>query len=64
MILERRHQIGVSGVIQATGLVALIGFIYRHFGPGAQGPVTSSAVAILVAGVFLLFWSMSLRARR
>jgi hypothetical protein len=50
-------------VIQATGLVALIAFIYRHFGPQAQGPVTASAVAVLVGGVFLLLWPMSLKTR-
>jgi hypothetical protein len=63
MILERRHQIGASGVIQGAGLVVLIGFIYRHFGPGAPGPVTPAVMAILAAGVFLLLWPMSLKAK-
>jgi hypothetical protein len=54
---------GASGVIQAVGLVALIGFIYRHFGPQAQGPVTPSVVAVMATGVILLLWPMSLKTR-
>jgi hypothetical protein len=63
MIPARRHQIGVSDVVQFTGLMVLIGFIYRNFGPDAPGPVTPSAVAVLVAGVVLLLWPMRLKSR-
>jgi len=50
-------------VIQGIGLLVLVGFIYRHFGPEAQGVVTPSAVAVLAAGVFLLLWPIRLSAR-
>jgi hypothetical protein len=64
MMPIRRHQIGAVGVVQTTGLAALIVFIYRHFGPEAQGPVTPSVIAVVVVGVFLLIGSSLFSAER
>jgi hypothetical protein len=63
MIPARRHQIEALAVIQVTGLMVLIGFIYRNFGPEAAGPVRPLTVAILVGGMLLLLWPMSLKSR-
>jgi hypothetical protein len=63
MMPERRHHIGPLGVLRATGLAALICFIYRHFGPEAHGPVTPWAVSVFFAGVCLLLWPKSMNAK-
>jgi hypothetical protein len=48
-------------LIQFTGLILLIGFIYRHFGPGTHPPGTSSVFIVVAAGSFVLMWLTSLK---
>jgi hypothetical protein len=50
------------GIVQAMGLILLITFIYRHFGPEAHARVTPAVVLILTGGVFALVAPMALRA--
>jgi hypothetical protein len=63
MTPQRRHEAGGMEVVQIIGLLILIGFIYRHFGPGAHSPVTPSVIAIFAAGLFLVVWPMLLKAK-
>jgi len=64
MTPQRRHQAGAMEVVQFIGLVILIGFIYRHFGPGTHSPVTPSVIVIFATGLFLVGWPMLLKAKQ
>jgi len=61
MIPMKRHPIRGLDLIQFTGLIILIGFIYRHFGPGTHPPGTSSVFIVVAAGSFVLMWLTSLK---
>jgi hypothetical protein len=49
------------GIVQAMGLILLITFIYRHFGPEARSPVTPAIILIFSGGVFALIAPIALR---
>ena len=51
-------------MVQFIGLAILIGFIYRHFGPDASSTATPSVIAVLVAGMILVPWPISLKGRQ
>jgi hypothetical protein len=63
MIPMRRHRMRGQDFLQVAGLVFLMGFIYRNFGPGSHAAATSSVITVVVAGTFLLMWLTSLKAR-
>jgi len=48
-------------IIQWTGLILLISFTYRHFGPEAHTPLTPGVLAIFGAAVFLLLGPIPLK---
>jgi hypothetical protein len=56
--------VGAPEVVQFAGLLIIIGVICKHFGPGLHTHITLSAIAFFVAGLFLLIWPMSLKARQ
>jgi hypothetical protein len=60
----RRHQIEGPDVVQFSGLLILIDLIYKHFAPGMHAHVTLSTITAFVAGLFLLIWPMSVKARQ
>jgi hypothetical protein len=51
----------IVDLIQWTGLLFVIGFAYRHFGPQAATPITPSVVGIFGATVFLLLGPLPLK---
>ena len=59
-----RHQVGAPEIVQFAGLLIVIVVICKHFGPGLRGHMTLSTIAFLAAGLFLLIWPMSLKARQ
>jgi hypothetical protein len=56
--------VGAPEIVQFAGLLIVIVVICKHFGPGLRGHMTLSAIAFLAAGLFLLIWPMSLKARQ
>jgi hypothetical protein len=64
MTPSKRHCGGAAAVVQFIGLAILIGFIYRHFGPDASSTATPSVIAVLVAGMILVPWPISLKGRQ
>jgi hypothetical protein len=61
---SKRHQIEGPDIVQFMGLLILIDLIYKHFGPGMHAHFTVSAIVAFVAGLFLLIWPMSVKARQ
>jgi hypothetical protein len=62
MIPLKRHQNGrIIDIIQWVGLILLIGFTHRHFGPEARTPITPSVIGIFGAAVFLLLGPIPLK---
>jgi hypothetical protein len=49
--------------LQWMGLVLLIAFTYRHFGPEAQTPITPSVIAIFAVAVFMLIGPIPLKTK-
>lgn len=47
--------------VQWVGLLALIAFCYRHFGPEARTPITPGVIALFGAAVFLLLGPIPLK---
>jgi hypothetical protein len=60
---SNRHRLGGPEIVQFIGLLIIIALICKHFGPGVHSPMTPSNITALVAGLFLLFWPMALKAR-
>jgi hypothetical protein len=54
----------VIELVQWIGLVFLIGFTYRHFGPTARAPITPSVLATFGAAVFLLLGPIPLKFKQ
>jgi hypothetical protein len=48
-------------IIQWGGLISLIAFTYKHFGPGATTPITPTAIAVFAGAVFLLLGPIPLK---
>jgi len=48
-------------LIQWVGLIALIAFVYRHFGPEVRTPISPAAIGIFGAAVFLLLGPIPLK---
>jgi hypothetical protein len=58
----KRHSNGhVVDIIQWVGLICLIAFTYKHFGPEARTPITPSVIGIFGAAVFLLLGPIPLK---
>jgi hypothetical protein len=58
----KRQQTGrIIDLIQWAGLILLIGFIYRHFGPEARTPITPTVIGIFGVAVFLLLGPIPLK---
>ncbi len=58
----KRQQNGrLIDIVQWVGLILLIGFTYRHFGPEARTPITPTAIGIFGAAVFLLLGPIPLK---
>ncbi len=51
----------IVDMVQWMGLIVLIGFVYRHFGPEARTPITPAVIAIFGAAVFLLLGPLPLK---
>lgn len=51
----------IVDIIQWMGLIALIGFTYRHFGPETRTPITPAVIGIFGAAVFLLLGPLPLK---
>jgi hypothetical protein len=51
----KRHQNGhIVDIVQWVGLILLIAFVYRHFGPEVRTPITPSIIGVFGAAVVLL----------
>jgi hypothetical protein len=62
MIPIKRQQNGhLIDIIQWVGLILLVGFTYRHFGPEASTPITPTVIGIFGAAVFLLLGPIPLK---
>ena len=59
--LKRQQNGRIIDIVQWVGLILLIGFIYRHFGPEARTPITPSVIGIFGAAVFLLLGPIPLK---
>jgi hypothetical protein len=51
----------IVDLVQWMGLIFIICFISRHFGPGAASPITPSVVGVFGATVFLLLGPLPLK---
>jgi hypothetical protein len=52
--LKRQPNGRIIDLIQWAGLILLIGFVYRHFGPDARTPITPAVIGVFGVAVFLL----------
>jgi hypothetical protein len=59
--LKTPNQSRLIDLIQWTGLLFVIGFTYRHFGPGATAPMSPAAIGVFGATVFLLLGPIPLK---
>jgi len=59
--LKPQHNGRIAEIAQWMGLILLICFTYRRFGPETCTPITPSAVAIFGAAVFLLLGPIPLK---
>jgi hypothetical protein len=64
MIPMKRHQVSGLDLFRFAGLIVLIGFIYRHFGPGTHSPVTPSVIGVLAVGILMLMSPTILKMRQ
>ena len=65
MAPQKPQQTGrIVDIVQWMGLIALIGFTYRHFGPEARTPITPTVIGIFGAAVFLLLGPLPLRFKQ
>jgi hypothetical protein len=62
--IKPQHNGRIIDIVQWMGLIVLINFVYRHFGPEASTPVTPSVIAIFAVGVFLLLGPISLKFKQ
>lgn len=51
----------IVDLVQWTGLILLMAFIYQHFGPEARTPITPSVIGVFGAAVFLLLGPLPLK---
>ena len=62
MAPTKRNPVGrIIDLVQWMGLLVLIAFTYRHFGPEARTPITPSVIGIFAAGVFVLLGPLPLK---
>jgi uncharacterized membrane protein (DUF485 family) len=61
--LKRQPNGRTIDLVQWVGLILLIAFTYRHFGPEAHTPVTPSIIGIFAVAVLLLLGPISVKAR-
>jgi hypothetical protein len=54
----------IVDIVQWMGLILLICFTYRHFGPEARTPITPTVIAIFGAAVFLLLGPIPLKFKQ
>jgi hypothetical protein len=59
--LKRQQNGRLVDIVQWVGLILLIGFTYRHFGPEVRTPITPSVIGIFGAAVFLLLGPIPLK---
>jgi hypothetical protein len=62
--LKPQHTGRIIELVQWMGLIVLIGFTYRHFGPEARTPITPSVIAIFAASVYLLLGPIPLKFKQ
>ncbi len=53
----------IIDLIQWVGLILLICFTYRHFGPEARTPITPAVIGVFGAAVFLLLGPIPLKLK-
>ena len=51
----------IIDIAQWMGLIFLIAFTYRHFGPQARTPITPAVIGVFGAAVFLLLGPIPLK---
>jgi hypothetical protein len=51
----------IIDLVQWVGLILLIAFTYRHFGPEVRTPITPAVIGIFGAAVFLLLGPIPLK---
>ncbi len=61
--LKRQQNGHIIDIVQWVGLILLISFTHRHFGPEAHTPITPAVIGIFGAAVFLLLGPIPLRFR-
>jgi hypothetical protein len=61
--LKPHHNGRLIDIVQWVGLILLIGFTYRHFGPEVRTPITPSVIGIFGAAVFLLLGPLPLKLK-
>ena len=59
--LKRQQNGHIIDIVQWVGLILLIGFTHRHFGPEARTPITPAVIGIFGAAVFLLLGPIPLK---
>ena len=59
--LKRQPNGHIIDIIQWVGLILLISYTYRHFGPEVRTPITPSVIGVFGAAVFLLLGPISLK---
>jgi hypothetical protein len=59
--MKRQQNGRTIDFVQWVGLILLICFTYRHFGPEVHTPVTPSVIGIFGAAVFLLLGPIPLK---
>jgi len=63
MLTINRHRLTGSDIFQVAGLLFMIGFIYRHFGPQAHPPATLAVITIFAMGTLVLTWPRLIKTR-
>jgi hypothetical protein len=61
--IKRQQNGRIIDIVQWVGLILLISFTYRHFGPEARTPITPAVVGVFGAAVFLLLVPIPLKLK-
>ena len=62
--LKRQQNGRLIDIVQWMGLILLICFTYRHFGPEARTPITPTVIGIFGVAVFLLLGPIPLKFKQ
>jgi len=62
--LKPQHHGRIIDLVQWMGLIVLIGFVYRHFGPEARTPITPAVIGVFWRGSLSCCWVLSVEIQR